>query len=340
MSSTVLLQMDAVLAFHSVVCEDEAPTVSQTCPPNHRTALFASYSAEHRGVSPMSAILPSASTLYQSLTQVIAAHQLVFIVGLPGVGKSLLVQQLAVMAHHAGRQVHVLQWDVARQPFVSHPYVAVRYPEVDGVTHAVVRKAVGLWARAAIGPWWRRCAPSGDILIAELPLIGNRCVELVQRHDDGEERILTSAATRFLVPVPSREVRRLIEGRREARSLQPLHERERDDAQPHVLQAAWRELYDLAHVLGIASVPASDRVTYDPDVYQRVYSELVRHRPAQILPVSLHLPTDQQSVYELAIPYDELVAEADEVHRYVTSVEQRYPDRRALDDAMSRWYLL
>jgi hypothetical protein len=285
-------------------------------------------------------IFPSASTLYQELQQVVDSHQLVFIVGLPGVGKSLLVQQLALMTHDIGRRVHLLQWDVVRQPFVADTYVAAHYPEVDGVTHPVVRKAVGLWARAAIGPWWRRHARNGDRLIAEIPLIGNRCIELVQRHDDAEETILASSSARFLVPVPSSEVRRLIEGRRQARSIQPHHERERADALPHVLQAAWRELYDLAHQLGIASSPASEDVAYDPHVYQRVYSELVRHRHVQILPMSTQLPTEHLSVYDLAIPYDELLPGVDEVHTYLASVEQRYPDRHTLDQVMSRWYIV
>jgi adenylylsulfate kinase-like enzyme len=89
-------------------------------------------------------ILPSDSILYHTFAQLIGSQRLVVFAGLPGVGKSLLSQQLALMAHRAGRNVHLLQWDVARQPFATDPYVLTNYPEVDGVTHAAVRKAMGL----------------------------------------------------------------------------------------------------------------------------------------------------------------------------------------------------
>ena len=72
--------------------------------------------------------------------------------GLPGTGKSLLVQQLTQLAASAGRRVHLLQWDVARPPFEASA-AGRRYPVVDGVTHPVIRKAVGLWARRAVVAW-------------------------------------------------------------------------------------------------------------------------------------------------------------------------------------------
>ncbi|PWU23936.1 MAG: hypothetical protein C5B48_07755, partial [Candidatus Rokuibacteriota bacterium] len=49
------------------------------------------------------------------------ARRLVFFAGLPGTGKSLLVQQLAHVAGAAGRRIHLLQWDVARPVFEASP---------------------------------------------------------------------------------------------------------------------------------------------------------------------------------------------------------------------------
>ena len=43
--------------------------------------------------------------------------RLVFVAGLPGTGKSLLIHQLAHLAAGAGRSVHLLQWDVVRPVF-------------------------------------------------------------------------------------------------------------------------------------------------------------------------------------------------------------------------------
>ena len=45
---------------------------------------------------------------------------MVFVAGLPGTGKSLLVNQLVHIAARAGRLVHLLQWDVARPTFEVH----------------------------------------------------------------------------------------------------------------------------------------------------------------------------------------------------------------------------
>src|SRR4051812_30907373 len=122
-------------------------------------------------------ILPCNSTLYHAFEQLIDSQRLVFFVGLPGVGKSLLAQQLALMADQSGRKVHLLQWDVVRQPFTADAYIVANYPEVDGVTHGAVRKAVGLWVRSAIGQWCQHNSDKAEMLIGEAPLIGNRLIE-------------------------------------------------------------------------------------------------------------------------------------------------------------------
>ena len=79
----------------------------------------------------------------------LATRRMVFFAGLPGTGKSLLVHQLAHLALGAGRSVHLLQWDVARPVFEASP-AGRPYPLTDGVTHAVIRKAAGLWVRQAL----------------------------------------------------------------------------------------------------------------------------------------------------------------------------------------------
>src|SRR6266481_5104522 len=85
----------------------------------------------------------------------LADRRLVFFAGLPGTGKSLLVHQLVHLATGVGRRVHLLQWDVARPVFEASP-AGRRYPLADGVTHAVIRKAAGLWVRHAIARWSER----------------------------------------------------------------------------------------------------------------------------------------------------------------------------------------
>jgi len=95
---------------------------------------------------------------------------MVFFAGLPGTGKSLLVHQLAHVALGQGRRVHLLQWDVAR-PVFEASRAGQRYPLAGGVTHAVIRRAAGLWVRRAVVDWSARFP--GDLLVGETPFVGN-----------------------------------------------------------------------------------------------------------------------------------------------------------------------
>src|SRR3954451_10462208 len=137
-------------------------------------------------------VLPPDSELYRRLHAAAVERRCVLFAGLPGVGKSLLLQQVSLIAHEVGRRVSLLQWDVARGPFET-PEILARYPEIDGVTHAAIRKAAGLWAREAVGAWDRTHpgrSDGADVLIGEVPLVGNRLIELVQRRDDAAEALL------------------------------------------------------------------------------------------------------------------------------------------------------
>src|SRR5438045_3155926 len=107
------------------------------------------------------------------------ARRMVFFAGLPGVGKSLFIRELARVARAMGRTVDLLQWDVVRPAFESRAILA-RYPERDGASHPVLRKAAGRWVRNAVIRWHREHEGSSGILIGEVPLIGNRLVELAQ----------------------------------------------------------------------------------------------------------------------------------------------------------------
>src|SRR5215470_10854707 len=127
---------------------------------------------------------------------------MVIVAGLPGTGKSLLVHQLVHVAHGAGRVVHLLQWDVARPVFEASP-AGRRYPLDDGVTHAVIRRAAGLWVRDAVADWNERYADDGHLLVGEAPFVGNRFVELAQRIGDRAEGLLTAAWCRFAIATPS-----------------------------------------------------------------------------------------------------------------------------------------
>jgi len=274
--------------------------------------------------------------LYQPLLRLATSQRMIIFAGLPGVGKSLLLQQLAQLAHRAGRTIHLLQWDVTRSAFESPPLLA-RYPEVAGITHPAIRKAVGLWARGAIERWHDAHPAEEHLLIGEVPLIGNRLIELAYPLDDAAEPLLTAANTTFVLPVPTRAVRQAIEAARARTTANPQHEREVADAMPHVLQQLWEELYSVAHRLGIAPPTAAQTaaITYDPDLYAAVYQALLRQRHVELLWINQLLP-QVGSVYALTMPIQELRATSDEVTATMARLQETY-DEATLTAAVAAW---
>jgi hypothetical protein len=260
----------------------------------------------------------------------------IFVAGLPGTGKSLLIHQIAHLAHRAGRSLHLLQWDVARPVFEASP-AGQRYPMVDGVTHVAIRSAVGAWARQAVAAWDRRCAEPANLLVGEAPLVGGRLIELGRPAVDDAEAVLSGASCRFVIPVPSRDVRRYLEAERDRRAKRPLHEREREDAPPHVLRDLWHALVEVAAQLGLADAERS--TPYDPGLYRGVYEALLRARHVEALPMNTVLATAAMSVYDLTTPHADLVPTPDETDRFIRDVEQRCPDMRVLERQMERWWI-
>ncbi len=291
-------------------------------------------------------ILSTASPLYAALLDLARRSRLVFLAGLPGAGKSFLIHQLAHLAHAGGRTIHLLQWDVARPVFeASEP--GRKYPQADGVTHGVIRIAAGRWARDAVGRWHAQHPDAGHLLIGETPLVGHRLIEIARPAADAVEPILTLDSTYFVIPVPSREVRRYLERQREQRSHQPLHDREKEDAGPQVLRALWQQLSAAARELGLTGTSpdgAPDGAPdggpdYDPLVYQRVYRHVLRHRRTQVLPLDEILPTTAFSAYDFTVPYRDVLPSEDEVRRHIEAVEAAYRDRALLQREIEQWYL-
>ena len=259
--------------------------------------------------------------------------RMIFFAGLPGVGKSLFIRELAHAAHAGGRRVHLLQWDVARPAFVT-PAIAVRYPERGGETHAMIRLAVGEWSRGAVRRW-RREHDASHILIGEVPLIGHRLLDLVQAQADDAEPLLAGPDVLFAIPVPSIAVRDTIENARSRTFANPAHVRERADAPPDLLRMAWRELHGHAVALGAAQVVEGD-APYDPHAYAAVFRHLLRHRQTLTLWMNTKL-APVRSVYDLDISAIELVPQAGEAEAIVARLEKKYSPAEIECDA-ARWF--
>lgn len=285
-------------------------------------------------------VVPKESPVYAALTELVREGRLVFFAGLPGTGKSLMIHQLAHLAHERGRTVHLLQWDVARPVFESSE-PGSRYPQVNGVTHGVIRVAAGRWARDAVGRWHANHSGGQHILIGETPFVGHRFVELARPAADGAEPVLAAASTRFVIPIPSREVRRHLEGERERRARRPLHEREREDAPPQVLRGLWRQFVVAGRNLGVTQASESHEAAgeYDPIIYQRTYARVLSRRHVLVLPLEEILPTASFSAYDFAVPHTDLLPTVDEVRRWIVEVEAAYPDTDVLRRVTDQWYV-
>jgi hypothetical protein len=243
-----------------------------------------------------------------------------------------VVRRIAAFARDRGRTVHLLQWDVARLPFDT-PAILARHPEVDGVTHAAIRVAVGAWARAAVRRWHETYVGPTHMLIGETPLAGERLMELARPRDDAVEPLLASDATLFVVPVPSRDVRRAIEEARAKEMSHPMHARDAASAPPHLVRAHWEELERVAAELGIAR--SSPVGTYDPDLYAQTYLRVLRHRHVTVAPTERVL-TIAGSAHAPAAWAAEIVPTAEEVAAAMREVERM--DANEIERRAEGWY--
>lgn len=260
-----------------------------------------------------------------TLESAIDGRRCVFVAGLPASGKSLLVRETARVAGERGRIVHLLQWDVARLPFDTPEFLA-RYPEVNGVTHAAIRLAVGRWARGAVLRWHRADPDPRHVLVGETPFVGGRLMELARQYEDEAEQLLAGDATCFVVPVPSREVRRAIE---DARSRDMAEARDAKSASPGLVRAHWDEMQHVAAVLGVP--PPRTPGEYDPELYAEAYRRLLRHRHAVIAPLTRVIPAPSSAAAGIA-----LVPSPDEVAEAMRDVELLSLDE--IERATSEWY--
>jgi hypothetical protein len=277
-------------------------------------------------------ILSRDSAAHRMLSEAVQNRKAVFFAGLPGVGKTLLLQQTALLSHAAGRPLHLLQWDIARQGFET-PGILARYPEVEGTTHAAIRRAAGLWVRGAVANWAAAHAGDDGLLLGEAPCVGNRFIELARREDDAAESFLAERSTLFIIPAPTLAVRRAIEAAREREIEQPRHAREAANAPPNVLTLLMQELRAAGAALGVPG--AAHAGGYDPGVYVAIFARLLEHRHARALIVDECWPV-VSSPYELDIGATELRPSATEVAAALVRVEAL--DTLELERVVRQWF--
>ncbi|GAB5493366.1 MAG: hypothetical protein Phog2KO_35810 [Phototrophicaceae bacterium] len=264
-------------------------------------------------------VIPNTSDIYSTFDTMSKQAKVIILTGLPGVGKSLYVQQLALMAQRAGRKVHLMQWDVTRSAFET-PDILAKYPEIDGVTHAMIRKAVGIWTRQAILDWADNFSSEEHLLIGEATFVGERLMQLAKIVDDSAEGLLSSEKTQFILPVPSKAVRANIETKRAESIANPQHQHESKDAPPNVLEMLWHEIHHVGYKIGITDT-AQAQPAYQPEVYQQTYEYLLQHRHSTTLNIG-ELFERVGSVYDLDNIAGHLKASPEQVTTIIAQLEQ------------------
>ena len=277
-------------------------------------------------------ILPPDSALYKTFTDLIKSADRVFFSGIPGVGKSLLLQQLALMALEAGRDVTLLQWDTVRDAFETP-----EYPIVDGITHPMVIRGADIWLRRELVSWAARQSTPPAFLIGELPLVGDRLMEIVRPADDAAEALLNDERAQFVVPVPSKRLRAIIEANRESSFTQPRHRNEEHDAMPAVLRALWQDIFQIAKHLGLTESRA-DESPYSPRIYIAVFRHLLRFRHHNILMIDEDL-RPAASVYAFVDGLPQLTPTAEEAARVLARLEATTTHEQVRQDT-EKWYEL
>ena len=171
-----------------------------------------------------------------------------------------------------------------------------------------------------------------------MPLVGGRFMEIVRPTDDGAESLLAAKGTQFVLPVPSRQVRALIETRRGESIANPTHKNEAQDASPELLRALWQDLFHIAVHLGYAE-PVSNGAPYSPEIYEAVYRHLLRHRQVNVLAIDEPLrPAHFGLRFRLGITR-KLIAKRDRAQAVLREIEATTSEARLKRDAAS-WYQL
>ncbi|MDB2606233.1 hypothetical protein N9Y48_00495 [Zobellia sp.] len=280
-------------------------------------------------------VLPKNGEIYSILNDAALKAKIVCFTGLPGVGKSLYVQQFAYLALNNNRNISILQWDGARLGFETDEVLQI-YPEIDGVTHAGIRKSCGLWSRKAVIDWYKLHKEDNDVLILEAPLVGNRLVELGKFFEDDAEGILASEDTQFILPIPSDDIRKMIIGKREETSENPVHEMEKADAQPHVLTALYNEICAIGKKWDMANL-LNENLPYDASFYEALYKKVLKARNVKSLYINQAFKVD--SAYAIEEKFTKLKPSHEDVSHFVSIIKNKFSNDAELENAVQDWYL-
>lgn len=279
-------------------------------------------------------VIPSKSKVFQTLKEVAATAKVVVFSGLPGVGKSLYINQFQIIAAAEGREVTVIQWDIARKAFET-PKVFTHFPMGNGVIHNGVKLSVGKWLMDTVKNWLETYTEKEQLLLIEAPLVGHRFIELAKINDDPDfEAFLKSKAFQAIVPIPTKEVREKIEADRKAQVAD--NAKTWVGAKPAVMLMLWKMICGIANEFG-RSIPMDGQPAYDPEVYEFVFAKILKHRHFIPLHVNDIYPVeivDENDLHNTG----SLAADPKTANHYCDLILENYPSQRTVDTIVNAWY--
>ena len=279
-------------------------------------------------------IIPESQSIHQDFRKLVEDRKLVIFSGLPGVGKSLYINEFYRIAQSMDVPVDLVQWDVARKAFETE-LINAHYPMGDGIVHNGLKLIAGEWLMQFIKVWLNDNEDSDRLLLVEAPLVGHRFIELVKPIEDTYlETFLKSDQTVVVMPIPTKKVRKAIE---EARAKQVDEDAKVwFGAKPSVMQMLWNMTCDIAIELGY-DLEKKDQYDYDPDIYIWVFQKILKHRHFKplIIDTLFDVPADnEQSLHSLS-SFKATDTEADQIGKEVIS---NYPDTDEIDAIVDNWY--
>ncbi|MFD1196510.1 hypothetical protein ACFQ3C_17710 [Seohaeicola saemankumensis] len=262
--------------------------------------------------------------------------RMIFFTGLPASGKSFFLRELISIAGNVGRCVHLIRWDAALASFQTDEILA-SYPDVADGSHPIVRRAAGLWGRQAVARWLEMHPDDADVLIGEVPIVGNRFSELVKVLSDEVEAALASETTTFVYSVPTKEIRSKLEAIRRETFSNPKHSHEANDAPPATMDLAWNLTCTKSIELGLLpSAEGESPRRYDEVLYRRFFDHLLRNRNAEALDVDT-LYASSGSAHDIQGDIFEIFATPREVADAIAAI-QADMDAEAATRAVENWH--
>jgi len=277
--------------------------------------------------------IPQESAVFQTLDELVDEVRIAIFSGLPGVGKSLYINAFQALAEQKGKKVSVIQWDVARKAFETES-ISQFFPMGDGVVHNGLKLAAGKWLMDELALWIEEHEDDEEILLIEAPLVGNRFIELVKVQTDAIlESFLSHPGVQVIMPIPSKEVRTKIEEERKRQVSEDA--KVWSGAKPSVMLMLWKMTCGIANEFG-KSIDMSGQPDYDPEVYEFVFSEILKHRyflPLIIDEVFTIPEMDESELHDS----EALTADEETANYYAEMIKNNYTEEE-MNSITEKWY--